>query len=196
MPFQSNPKYKRIVETAHNLFWKFGIKRVTIEEICSESGVSKMTFYKFFSNKIELAKVVINNIFEKAENDFRDLMARNVSFEEKIKAQVRMKFEGTKNISEAFITDVYSGWNEELKTLFNNISVKMSNMVRDYYLDAQQKGWIRKDVNVDFIFYLSNKMTEMVADPQLTAMYQNNVQDVIMEFMNMLFYGIIPREDE
>ena len=194
--YTSNPKYKQITETAHNLFWKFGIKRVTIEEVCSESGVSKMTFYRFFSNKTELANVVISNIFDKAEKDYKALMSRNIPFEEKIKEQVRMKFEGTINISEAFIADVYSGWNEELKTFFNEISVRMVHMVRDDYLKAQREGAIRNDVNIDFIFYLSNKMTEMVSDPQLLAMYNNNVQDVIMEFMNMMFYGIIPRKNE
>ncbi|MFB6343195.1 TetR/AcrR family transcriptional regulator [Saccharicrinis sp. FJH62] len=193
---KSNPKYKQIVETAHDLFWKFGIKRVTIEEICSESGVSKMTFYRFFPNKIELAKVVISTLFEKVEKDYKALMSRDIPFEEKIKEQVRLKFEGTVNISEAFVADVYSGWNDELKAFFNEITIRMVNMVRDDYVKAQKKGAIRKDVNIDFIFYLSNKMTEMVSDPQLIAMYNNNVQHVIMEFINMMFYGIIPRKDE
>ncbi|MFC0875040.1 TetR/AcrR family transcriptional regulator [Saccharicrinis sp. FJH2] len=193
---KSNPKYKQIVETAHDLFWKFGIKRVTIEEICSESGVSKMTFYRFFPNKIELAKVVISSIFEKAEKDYKTLMSQDIAFEEKIKEQVRMKFEGTINISEAFVADVYSGWNEELKTFFNEITVRMVNMVRDNYLQAQKKGAIRNNVNIDFIFYLSNKMTEMISDPQLVAMYNGNVQNIVMEFINLMFYGIIPRKDE
>ncbi|MFB6319932.1 TetR/AcrR family transcriptional regulator [Saccharicrinis sp. FJH54] len=193
---KSNPKYKQITKTAHDLFWKFGIKRVTIEEICTEAGVSKMTFYRFFPNKIELARIVISNIFSKAEKDYKALMARNIPFEEKIKEQVRMKFEGTINISEAFIADVYSGWSDELKAFFIEITARMVNMVREDYARAQQEGAIRKDVNIDFIFYLSNKMTEMVADPQLVAMYNNNVQSVIMEFMNMMFYGIIPRKNE
>ena len=193
---KSNPKYKQITAKAHDLFWKFGIKRVTIEEVCSEAGVSKMTFYRFFPNKIELAKDVISNIFDKTEKDYKALMSRDIPFEEKIKEQVRMKFEGTVNISEAFVADVYSGWNDELKTFFNDITVRMVKLVRDDYVKAQQEGAIRKDVNIDFIFYLSNKMTEMVSDPQLIAMYNNNVQSAIMEFMNMMFYGIVPRNDE
>ena len=33
---ESNVKYQDIVSTARDLFWKFGIKRVSIEEICKE----------------------------------------------------------------------------------------------------------------------------------------------------------------
>ena len=56
-----NKKYKQIIATSKELFWKFGIKRVTVEEICSQAHVSKMTFYKFFPNKIELAKIILKN---------------------------------------------------------------------------------------------------------------------------------------
>ncbi len=52
---ENNEKYKDILETGQELFWKFGFRRVTIEEICKEAGISKMTFYKYFSNKMDLA---------------------------------------------------------------------------------------------------------------------------------------------
>ena len=45
-----------ILNTARQLFWKHGIRRVSVEEVCREAGVSKMTFYRSFPNKIELAK--------------------------------------------------------------------------------------------------------------------------------------------
>jgi len=51
MKTTSNPKREQILTTGKELFWKFGFKRVTIEEICKEAGVSKMTYYKFFTTK-------------------------------------------------------------------------------------------------------------------------------------------------
>lgn len=191
---ETNLKYRQIIDTAHELFWKFGIKRVTVEEICTEAGVSKMTYYRYFKHKADLAKAVIEEIFEKNTRGYKELMSQNMPFEDKIKEQVRLKFEGTHDISEAFVSDVYSGWNKEISAIFAEKAQEMVQMVKDDYREAQEKGWIRKDVNVDFIFYLSNKMTEMVSDPNLVGMY-NNVQEVIMEFMNMMFYGILPRND-
>ncbi|MBN1927463.1 MAG: helix-turn-helix transcriptional regulator, partial [Prolixibacteraceae bacterium] len=48
----------QILQSAKKLFWKYGIRKVSIDEICREAGVSRMTFYRLFKNKIELAKVV------------------------------------------------------------------------------------------------------------------------------------------
>ncbi|MBN2410872.1 helix-turn-helix transcriptional regulator, partial [candidate division KSB1 bacterium] len=55
--------------TAKELFFKYGIRRVTIEEICKKARVSKMTFYKFFQNKIELAIVMLKKLYDDAEED-------------------------------------------------------------------------------------------------------------------------------
>lgn len=192
---EDNQKYQDILETAHHLFWKFGIRRVSIEEICREAGVSKMTFYRFFKNKIELARTVLDGIFSETKEKYQALMAQDIPFAEKVKQQVVMKFEGTKEISGELIKDIYSGWNQELKEYFEKTSNEMLMMVRNDYIDAIEKGWIRKDVKVDFIFYMSQKMAEMASEPALLGIY-NNAQELIMEFMNMMFYGILPRGDE
>ncbi|MCJ7802330.1 MAG: TetR/AcrR family transcriptional regulator, partial [Candidatus Marinimicrobia bacterium] len=63
-----SPKFKQIVETANDLFMRFGVKRITIEEICKTAKVSKMTFYKFFKNKIELAEYIIFSIINTGQN--------------------------------------------------------------------------------------------------------------------------------
>lgn len=192
---EDNQKYQDIISTAHRLFWKFGIRRVSIEEICREAGVSKMTFYRFFKNKIELAKTILGGIFNDAKKDYQVLMEQDIPFAEKVKHQVVMKFEGTKEISGELIKDIYSGWNEELKNFFEKTTAEMITMVRNDYIKAIEKGWIRKDVKVDFIFYMSQKMTELTTDPAILSIY-NNPQELIMEFMNMMFYGILPRENE
>lgn len=48
-----NIKQQFILSAGKELFWKHGVKRVTVEEICVQASVSKMTFYKFFMNKRE-----------------------------------------------------------------------------------------------------------------------------------------------
>jgi AcrR family transcriptional regulator len=193
--FQDNQKYQLILKTAHSLFWKFGIRRVSIEEVCSEAGVSKMTFYRFFKNKLELAKMVLQKMFDEGERDYRNLMDQDIPFKEKIKQQVIIKFEGSRQISQELVKDIYSDWNPELKAYLNEKTNQMLQMVKTDYSIAIEKGWIRRDTKIEFILYLSQKMTEMVSDPTLIGMYEN-MQDLIIEITNLFFYGILPRNEE
>ena len=58
---KKSKKLCQISQTAETLFKLYGIKRVTVEEICKKANVSKMTFYKYFRNKIELVKHIFNS---------------------------------------------------------------------------------------------------------------------------------------
>ena len=54
----NSKKIGQLVTTAQELMMRHGIHRVTVEEICSDANISKMTFYKYFKNKIELTKSI------------------------------------------------------------------------------------------------------------------------------------------
>jgi AcrR family transcriptional regulator len=192
---QKTSKYQDIAKTAHHLFWKFGIKRVTVEEICEEAGVSKMTFYRYFSNKTEVAKEVIDNLFKESLISYRALMAEDIPFAEKVKKQILLKFEGTREISSELIKDIYGGQIPELKEYWENRSNDILQEVLSNFREAQEKGWINKHVNVDFIPFYSEKIFEIVSDERAIGLY-DNVQGLIMELVNLFFYGLLPHDSE
>lgn len=190
---KNNKKYNAILKTAHDLFWKFGIRRVTIGEVCKEAGASKMTFYRLFPDKNELAKEVVRTLFKKMLDDYKKIMEQDIPFEEKIKQQLMMKFEGTNQLSPELIKDVYGDPDSELYKLWKSSADEMMQMVYDDYSQAQEKGWIRKNMNLKFIFYMTNKTIEMASDEKLQAMYPD-MQSLIMEIANFFFYGILSRK--
>ncbi|PRC91764.1 TetR/AcrR family transcriptional regulator [Solimicrobium silvestre] len=49
----SNPR-ERILLTAHDLFYRDGIRATGIDRVIAESGVAKATFYKYFPSKNDL----------------------------------------------------------------------------------------------------------------------------------------------
>ena len=190
-----NTKYIDIVKTAHKLFWKHGISRVTIEEVCRKANVSKMTFYKFFPNKIELGKKVIDDIMDENIQKYREIMNEDISFEQKVKKQLQLKFEGTREISPELINDIYSNTKLDLHNYWQHRANEITQEVMGDYRHAQEEGWIRKDLKIEFIFYASSKMAEFMADEHLRGMY-DSMQDLIMEIANLFFYGIFPHDNE
>ena len=49
-------KREQLIQTGEALFIKHGMRRVTVEEICRQAGVSKPTFYKFFENNLNVSE--------------------------------------------------------------------------------------------------------------------------------------------
>jgi AcrR family transcriptional regulator len=104
----NHPKYMRIMSSAKELFWKHGFKRVSIEEICVKARTSKMTFYRFFANKTELAKAVFDKVVEEGIAQFREILASDSTPAEKVEKMIMMKIEGSHDVSQEFIMDFYS----------------------------------------------------------------------------------------
>ncbi|MGW8314580.1 MAG: TetR/AcrR family transcriptional regulator [Bacteroidales bacterium] len=184
-------KYRDILATGKDLFWKHGFRRVTVEEICQESGVSKMTFYKYFPNKAELAKAILDKLFSESMNEFKKLMLSDIPFEKKMELQIKMKSEGTKDISEEFVKDIYGDPESELFDYWRGKAQESIQIVVELYRQAQSLGHIRQDIKIDFILYMINKTFELVNDDELISKY-DTMQDLILEINRFFLYGILP----
>jgi AcrR family transcriptional regulator len=185
-----NQKYLDILKKSKELFWKFGIKRVSVEEICEEANVSKMTFYKFFANKIDLARVVLDKVMEDALNQYTRLLGEDIPYREKIRKMILLKEEGTENISQEFVKDIYKDRQSELFDYFNKKTASIYSIIINDLRNAQHNGWIRKDIKPEFLLYMFDKMIEMSSDEKLLSYYKNE-QELVLEVTNFFFYGIL-----
>jgi AcrR family transcriptional regulator len=189
-----NEKHRQIIQTGQKLFYKHGIKRVTIEEICKEANVSKMTFYKYFRNKNELVKEITRLILEINLKKYREFMDRtDITFEEKIRQTIEMKMEGTAEISAAYFDDYMIHSDADLAAFIQEATAKVYQEILNDYTEAQKRGDIRPDIKPEFIQFFLNHLLELAKDDMLLALY-GHPQKLIMELVNFFFYGIMNRK--
>lgn len=180
-----------ITQSAKTLFWKYGIRKVTVEEICKEAGVSKMTFYRNFKNKNEVAEQVLVNLANKGFEDYQNIMRQEIPFPDKVTQIIELKHQASNGISQEFVNDIYEYNHANLQ---NKIAEYRQRTIRELKKDlekAQQDGWIRKDLKIDFVIYIINSMNEKMQDKALMAMYDSPI-DLIMDLTKFCFYGISP----
>lgn len=191
--FEQSPKFSQIVKTAKNLFYRFGIKRVSIEEICREASVSKMTFYKFFPNKIELATYLLKSIFDAAMQEYQEIVNGENAFPEKLKMLINLKRRSSDNISEEFIAELLQHPEPDIAAIYNEQREKSFALTMTFFEHAQKTGDIRADIKLEFIPFILNKMIDMSTDDVLKHMYKSP-QDYILEMTNFFFYGVLNRD--
>jgi AcrR family transcriptional regulator len=187
-------KFEAIVSAARSLFWKHGIRRVTIEEICQDAGVSKMTCYKYFSNKTAIAKYLIEDMFESGIKAYKEIYHSDISYEEKVKKMLDLKMSNAHEMSQELLDDIYKNQDEELSETIETIKKRMIGIYLDDIREAQKIKEIREDVKPEFMLYFLNNLTEMLTDQRLVSIY-SNPQQMISEVMTFFFYGIMPRKN-
>lgn len=88
---------ERILEKASDLFMRYGIRSITMDEIASQLGVSKKTLYQFFADKDAMVEAVVNEetkrneegcrqFSDKAENAVHEIFLAMDNMQEMLKA--------------------------------------------------------------------------------------------------------------
>lgn len=65
------------IERIANLYYKFGVKNLTMDEIANELGISKRTIYQQVATKYELVKMVLNEEFDKFKEAVLKVVSEN-----------------------------------------------------------------------------------------------------------------------
>ena len=68
---------ERILGTAHDLFYRDGIRATGIDRVIAESGVAKLTFYRQFASKDHLILAFLAHRHERWMGWFVDALARH-----------------------------------------------------------------------------------------------------------------------
>lgn len=180
---KQSKKQIQIVETAENLFIHHGIKRISVEEICRRARVSKMTFYRYFGNKIELIKHLWNKWVEEIFAKLDEINALDIPFPEKIELMFEWRQQLTAKVSVEFI--------EEIIPIEVDLE-RAKHRFLDFIINAQKKGEIRPEIRPEFFAAVMDKLYEMAGDETLIRNYPS-FMDFRKELKDFFWNGILAR---
>lgn len=190
---KDHPKFQAIVQAGRQLFWKHGVKRVALQEICHVAGTSKVTFYRFFDNKIALAQYLLDEVLEAGLAQYKAVMQERMAMVDRLEKIIVLKLEQTNQFSEEFIRDVYLNESLGLRAHLEARSAALENLFLDDLAEAQKRGELRSDVSRPFLRYQFQRLKATVSDPALLATY-DRPQDLIMEVTRYFLYGLLPAQ--
>ncbi len=182
-------KMERIVETATGLFVKHGIKRITIEEICREAGASKMTFYKYFDNRVDLLRHIWQNWFDEGYARLDEIDSMDIPFKEKMELLIEWKMGLLRRMSPEFLEEVLHAA-PELAGFLSEMRTKNLSLFMEFVAKAQERGDMRK-IHPAFFIAAMNKMVDMLTEGDLEKFYPDRL-DLVREVHDFLFFGILP----
>ena len=188
----TNPKRKRrskkkeqIIRAAEDLFSRLGTKRVTVEEICRQAGASKMTFYKYFANKIDLIRAIKDEWVEEGLRKFDEINATDLPFPEKINLMTQWKVAFTTRINAEFIRELVS------------IDDAVERFKRGYLgniRNAQERGEVRSDIDLEFLWLVVEKLGELVKEESWKTVF-SDLSQFQQQLRTLIWYGLLTRKE-
>jgi AcrR family transcriptional regulator len=176
-------KRGQIVNAAKQLFSDFGSRRVTVEEICREAGASKMTFYKYFPNKVGLVRSIRDEWVADGFRKFDEINAMEIPFPEKINLMTRWKVEFTSRVNAKFIRELVS---------IDDVMDQAKHRFLNNIADAQKNGDIRSDIKPEFLMLVVDKVYELAAEDRWKSVFSDFGQ-FQEQVRALIFFGLLTR---
>ncbi len=174
-------KRDQLIQTGEALFVKHGMRRVTVEEICRQAGVSKPTFYKYFENKAALARRIDELWIEEALQRIDRIERAEVPFPEKMKRILEVKQELAARPGPEFL--------EDLIHLDIDLSHALQRVMR-FLVKGQQQGDIRADVRPEFLMAAFDILNSMQHDPRIRDLYED-AETLAGDVFKLFYYGTL-----
>jgi len=183
-------KKQHITDAAIALFQKFGMRRVTVAEICEKANVSKMTFYKYFPNKIELTKHVLDELSEEILAHIDEIRTMDVPLTTKIELWIANRVELAARLSPEFLEELYNV-DEELKDFVRKRSDANARHFVDFLSEAQANGELRPDLSPALIALVIDKLNTLGRSERALSLCDHNWSELTRAVNTVFFYGIL-----
>lgn len=187
---------ERIRSKAHELFNRYGFRRVTMDEIALKTGMSKKTIYQSFANKDEIIDAVVEDQINKS-------MATCEQHSSKAENAIHEIF-----LTIDMIQDLMSEMNplifEEMEKFFPAVFTKFFYYKNDYIFKKVQRnlekgikeGLYREELNVDVITKFRIETLFIPFNQDVFPYGKYNFAEVEIEIVELYLYGISTTEGQ
>jgi AcrR family transcriptional regulator len=187
----NSPKKEMLVQTGDRLFSMYGLRKVTVEEICREAGVSKVTFYKYFPNKLELFKQIWTGWSDSIYERQKELEESGATFKDRMQAIIEAKMELLSKFNPQLIEDVIHA-GPEMEEFIGDLRARTMREFVEFVADARKKGEMR-DIRPEFLIAVLNGLAGLVESDDLRRLYPTDME-FFRELQDFFFFGIMPVE--
>jgi AcrR family transcriptional regulator len=163
---RDNPAAQRIVTAARAHFFAHGFRRVTMDDLAEELGMSKKTLYASFPSKAALLQAVLMDKFRNVESDLDAIMAqRSDDTWTELQRFLACMQQHAEEIQPPFVRDL----RREAPELFQVIEKRRREMIQRYFgkifAEGRKAGLVRKDIPVKLIIEILLGAVQAIMNP-------------------------------
>jgi AcrR family transcriptional regulator len=181
---------RRIVTEARQRFFSLGIRRVTMDDLAYDLGMSKRTLYQHFRTKTALVEAVFRDKFQSVEHDLAEITA--ISSSNCLEAIPRLLACIQRHMEELqppLVQDI----RREAPSIFTLVEGHRRDMI-DRHLgkvlrEGCKAGIIRKDVPIDLIMGITLASVQAIMNPERLSELGLTPKEGFMAILTVIFQG-------
>lgn len=183
-------KQLEIIEQSSQIFMRYGIRSVTMDDLARHLGVSKKTFYKYFEDKDALIRAII---FSKTEIDKQLCLISSAQAENAIDEMIRInEFSSAllQNVHSSVFFDLQKYHRDAWQIMENHKNVFVAGQIKNNILRGIDEGYYRDNIQAEIISKAYVKTIDALFDGETFPAPDFNFNEVFNQIVRFQIRGL------
>ena len=162
-------KLEKILRESARLFSKYGIRSLSMDDICRELGISKKTLYQYVESKSDLISHILQSAYGEHGKKMLEFIEGEHNAIDELLAVSRKVCLNMQNFNPSIIFDLQKYYPEIYKKHYDAKMIAIFNDIQANLNKGISENLYRDDLNVDLVARLYVQKLEDVHNPTFLA---------------------------
>jgi len=181
---------ERILLKATELYFRYGIRSVTMDEIAGQCGISKKTIYQFFEDKDALVSAVMDKVIDKTEGECVMDQQKSDNAIHEVFLALEMVQEMFSNMNPTILFDLQKHHPKAFDRLEQHKSKFFLSVLKSNIQRGKAEGLYREGLNEDIIARMRLETSFLPFNPDVFPKGKYSLSYVEQELTEHFVYGM------
>jgi len=182
----------RILETAAEHFYRFGVSKVTMEELADKLGMSKKTLYKYFESKDRLVQALIDSLKQDLDRRSQEILSDvSIDFVEKVKQTTSCVAMQYAKIGKPLLEDLQRNAPQIWKQIEELRRERIANGFGKMLAEGRRRGIFRNDIDEQLVLMIYANIITNIINPDVLVQVPFSASQVFDAVIKIFYEGIM-----
>lgn len=181
----------RIMKGAGELFVRYGVRSITMDDIAHHLGISKKTLYQHFTDKDDIVSAAMHDFISKRCVEFEGVKAKvKNAVEELVLMSERLK-ESVKKANPSMLFDIQKYHQKAWEMWKNHRNKYIREVLMNNLREGIEQGYYRDDMNPEIVATIRLEMIQLGFDDQVFPKDEFSTAEVQLQLLEHFTQGIL-----
>lgn len=180
----------KILKGAEELFMRYGVRSISMDDIARHLAVSKKTLYQHFADKEDLVVGVSKAHFEEQRKMYerlRDSSSSVIEHLAKIAACIKYEIE---KVNPTLLFDIQK-FHPKAWTVWGNFKKSVTQEITNSLQKGIEEGYVREEVNPEVMALARIELAQVVFNEDVFPRSKFKLVEVQTQLFDQFVYGIV-----
>jgi TetR/AcrR family transcriptional regulator, cholesterol catabolism regulator len=181
----------RILKGAMELFMKYGVRSVSMDDIARHLSVSKKTIYQYFVDKDDVVTLVATDHMDKGRTEYEDLRESSKNaIDELVKISACLK-KDLQEMNPSLLFDLHKYHPKAWSVWLDHKNKYIRDSVVRNINQGIEEGYYRKELNPQVLAAVRIELVQMAFDERVFPHNEINLAEAQIQIFDHFVYGLL-----